>query len=69
MDVIIFIVAILGSILSDLDFPTLYFYISLPYALHRCLRHTIRMMRLPNGRQNTNRRNMNNHVKSRKNLD
>lgn len=69
MDAIIFIVAILGSSLSDLDFPTLYFYISLLYVLHRCIRHTIRMMKLPDGRKYTNRKNMDNHVKSRKRFD
>lgn len=47
MDVIIFIVAIVGSRLGGYDFPALYFYISLPYSLHRCIRSTIRMMKLP----------------------
>lgn len=50
MDVIIFIVAIVGSRFSGYDFPTLYFYISIPYVLHRCIRRTIRMMKLPSGR-------------------
>ncbi len=35
MVVIILLVSILGAYMSDLDFVTLYFYITLAFALHK----------------------------------